>query len=158
MQKVKTFLWYDNQAEEAAKLYTSLIPNSKITSVTRFQNAGPSGDVTVVEFELAGVAYQAMNAGPEFKFTEATSILVHCESQEEVDKYWNALIADGGEESYCGWLKDKFGLSWQITPTRLLDLTADPDPERAQRATQAMLQMRKIDIATLEAAADGKVA
>lgn len=157
MDKVKTFLWYDNQAEEAAQLYTSLIPNSRITDVTRYENADPSGNtVTIVTFELAGREFVAMNAGPEFKFNEAISIEVDCDSQEEVDKYWNALTADGGEESYCGWLKDRYGLSWQITPTRLTELLSDPDPERAGRAMQAMLQMRKLDVAALEAAADGK--
>jgi predicted 3-demethylubiquinone-9 3-methyltransferase (glyoxalase superfamily) len=155
MQKTKAFLWYDNQAEEAANLYTSLIPNSKITKVTKFQNAGPSGDVTIVDFELAGTEYTAMNAGPEFKFTEAISIVVDCESQAEVDRYWNALTADGGEESMCGWLKDKYGLSWQIVPARLNELLEDPDPQRAARAMQAMLQMQKLDIAALEKAAAG---
>ena len=155
MQKVTTFLWYDTQAEEAANLYTSLIPNSRVLDVTRFQNAGPSGDVTIVTFELAGIEHVAMNAGPEFKFNESISLQVYCDSQEEVDKYWNTLTADGGEESMCGWLKDKFGLSWQIVPVRLNELLADPDAERSQRAMQAMLQMRKLDIARLEAAAAG---
>jgi predicted 3-demethylubiquinone-9 3-methyltransferase (glyoxalase superfamily) len=121
--------------------------------VTKHENAGPSGTVTVVTFELAGREFVAMSAGPEFKFTEAISIMVDCESQEEVDRYWNALTADGGEESYCGWLKDKYGLSWQIVPTRLNELIADPDPARANRAMQAMLGMQKLDIAALEAAA-----
>ena len=155
MQKIKTFLWYDNQAEDAAKLYTSLFPDSRITDVTKFENAGPSGDVTVVTFVLAGVEYQAMNAGPEFKFTEAVSIAVDCEDQAEVDRYWNALTANGGEESMCGWLKDPYGLSWQIVPKRLNELLADPDPQRAARAMQAMLGMQKLDIAALEAAAAG---
>jgi predicted 3-demethylubiquinone-9 3-methyltransferase (glyoxalase superfamily) len=155
MQKTKTFLWYDNQAEEAARLYTSLIPNSKIVKVTKFQNAGPSGDVTIVDFELAGTEYTAMSAGPEFKFNESVSIVVDCQSQEEVDRYWNALTADGGEESMCGWLKDKFGLSWQIVPSRLNELMEDPDPEKAGRVMQAMLQMQKLDVAALEAAAAG---
>jgi predicted 3-demethylubiquinone-9 3-methyltransferase (glyoxalase superfamily) len=158
MQKIKSFLWYDNQAEEAAKLYTSLFPDSKITKVTKFQNAGPGGDVTIVDFELAGTEYSAMNAGPEFKFNESHSILVDCDSQAEVDRYWNALTADGGEESMCGWLKDKFGLSWQIVPSRLNELLEDPDPERASRAMQAMLQMQKLDVAALEKAAAGQAA
>ena len=159
MQKVTTFLWYDTQAEEAAKLYTSLIPNSRIVDVTRYENADPNGaTVGLVTFELGGQEYIAMNAGPEFKFNESISLMVTCESQEEVDKYWNALTADGGEESQCGWLKDRYGLSWQIVPNRLNELLADPDPERSQRAMQAMLQMRKLDIAALEAAADGKAA
>ena len=157
MDKIKTFLWYDNQAEEAAKLYTSLLPDSRITNVTKYENADPSGNtVTIVDFELAGRQFVAMNAGPMFKFNESISIMVDCEDQAEVDRYWNALTADGGEESMCGWLKDKYGLSWQIVPKVLDDLLADPDPERAGRAMQAMLSMQKLDIAGLEAAADGK--
>ena len=155
MDKFKTFLWYDNQAEEAAQLYTSLFPNSRITDVTKYEDAGPAGTVTIVTFELGGREFVAMNAGPEFKFNESISILVDCESQEEVDRYWNALTADGGEESMCGWLKDKYGLSWQIVPTVLNDLLADPDAERAGRAMQAMLSMQKLDIAALKAAAAG---
>ncbi len=155
MSKVTTFLWYDNQAEEAAKLYTSLIPNSKITDVTRYENAGPSGNVTIVTFELDGQQFTAMNAGPAFKFTEAVSVMVSCDSQEEVDRLWDALTADGGEESMCGWLKDKYGLSWQIVPKRLNELLADPDSEKAGRALQAMLQMRKLDVKALESAAAG---
>ena len=155
--KVKTFLWYDNQAEEAAQLYTSLIPNSRVTKVTKYDNADPTGNtVTIVDFELAGRQFVAMNAGPMFKFNESISIMVDCEDQAEVDRYWNALTADGGEESMCGWLKDKYGLSWQIVPKVLDDLLADPDPERAGRAMQAMLSMQKLDIAGLKAAADGK--
>ena len=155
--KVKTFLWYDNQAEEAAQLYTSLIPNSRVTKVTKYDNADPTGNtVTIVDFELAGRQFVAMNAGPMFKFNESISIMVDCEDQAEVDRYWNALTAEGGEESMCGWLKDKYGLSWQIVPKVLDDLLADPDPERAGRAMQAMLSMQKLDIAGLKAAADGK--
>ena len=155
MQKVTTFLWYENQAEEAAKLYTSLIPDSRIVDVTRHENAGPSGTVTLVTFELGGQQFIAMNAGPEFKFTEAISLMVSCESQAEVDRLWSALTADGGEESMCGWLKDRYGLSWQIVPTRLGELMGDADMEKSQRVMQAMLQMRKLDIEALEAAHAG---
>ena len=155
MQKIKTFLWYDNQAEEAAALYTSLFPNSKIVNVTKFENAGPAGTVTVVDFVLDGVEFTAMNAGPEFKFNESVSLYVDCQSQEEVDRLWGALTADGGEESMCGWLKDKYGLSWQIVPSVLNELLGDPDPEKAGRAMQAMLQMQKLDIATLQKATAG---
>jgi predicted 3-demethylubiquinone-9 3-methyltransferase (glyoxalase superfamily) len=156
VQKIKTFLWYDNQAEQAANLYTSLFPDSRITNVTKYENAGPSIDVTIVEFELAGREFVAMNAGPEFKFTEAISIMVDCEDQAEVDRYWSALTADGGEESMCGWLKDRWGLSWQIVPKVMNQLLGDPDPGRAGRAMQAMLSMQKLNIAALQAAADGR--
>ena len=158
-QKITPSLWFDNQAEEAAALYTSLFPDSRITDVTKYEDADPSGNtVTIVTFALAGREFVAMNAGPMFKFNEAISIAVDCDSQEEVDKYWNALTANGGEESMCGWLKDKYGLSWQIVPTRLNELLADPDKEKAGRAMQAMLQMRKLDVAALEAAAEGRAA
>ena len=156
MSKVTTFLWYDNQAEEAAKLYTSLVPNSRITDVTKHENADPSGaTVTLVTFELDGQQFIGMNAGPEFKFNESVSIMVACEDQAEVDRLWNALTANGGEESMCGWLKDRYGLSWQIVPKRLNELLADPDSEKAGRALQAMLQMRKLDVKALESAAAG---
>lgn len=159
MQKITTFLWFDKEAEEAAKLYTSIFPNSRITDVQHYENANPDGSsVTVVTFELDGQQFIAMNAGPMFKFSEAISLHVNCESQEEVDKYWDALTADGGEESECGWLKDKFGLSWQIVPIEMNKLFADPDRERAGRAMQAMFQMRKLDINALKAAADGVTA
>ena len=148
MQKVTTFLWYDDGAEEAAALYVSLLPDSRILSVNR------AAGVTLVRFVLAGTEYQSMNAGPQFPFTEAASIMVLCDDQAEVDRLWDALIADGGEPSQCGWLKDRWGLSWQIVPARLLELQNDPDPERASRANEAMLRMAKIDIAALEAAAD----
>jgi predicted 3-demethylubiquinone-9 3-methyltransferase (glyoxalase superfamily) len=151
MQKVKTFLWYDTGAEDAARLYVSLLPDSRILSV---DGMGGEGGTTVVGFELAGVEYLAMNAGPMFPFTEAASIMVLCDDQAEVDRLWEALIADGGAPSQCGWLKDRWGLSWQITPKRLLELQRDPDPGRAGRANAAMMTMGKIDIAALEAAAD----
>ncbi|MFF2051974.1 VOC family protein [Leifsonia sp. NPDC058194] len=152
MQKVTTFLWYDDGAEDAATLYTSLLPDSRILSVDRM--GGDGGTVFLVRFVLAGIEYQAMNAGPQFPFTEAASIMVLCDDQAEVDRLWDALIADGGAPSQCGWLRDKWGLSWQITPKRLMELQRDPDPARARRANEAMLTMGKIDIAALEAAAD----
>jgi predicted 3-demethylubiquinone-9 3-methyltransferase (glyoxalase superfamily) len=155
MQKVSTFLWFDSGAVDAAELYVSLLPDSRIIEVQRFGGGG-SDAVVVVRFALAGVEYQAMNGGPAFPFTEAVSLSVVCEDQAEVDRLWEALTADGGEESMCGWLKDRWGLSWQIVPRRLLELQTDPDPDRARRANQAMLGMRKLDIAALEAAADGR--
>ncbi|MGO4593683.1 VOC family protein [Leifsonia sp. 2TAF2] len=155
MQKVTTFLWYAEGVEEAAELYTSLIPDSRILNVQRFGEGMPDG-LVVVQFSLGGVEYQAMNGGPAANFTEAISLSVICDDQAEVDRLWDALTADGGEESQCGWLKDRWGVSWQIVPRRLLELQADPDPVRASRANQAMLTMRKLDIAALEAAADGR--
>ncbi|MEJ7630549.1 MAG: VOC family protein [Nocardioidaceae bacterium] len=157
MQKITTWLWFDTEGEEAAKFYTSIFANSKITDTTRYGSAGPrpEGTVMTVAFELEGREFVALNGGPEFTFDEAISFMVACESQEEVDDFWSKLT-DGGEESQCGWLKDKFGLSWQIIPTRLNELLGDPDPERAQRAMQAMLQMKKIEIDELERAADGE--
>jgi predicted 3-demethylubiquinone-9 3-methyltransferase (glyoxalase superfamily) len=151
MQKVTTFLWYDSEAVEAAELYVSLLPDSRILAV---DSMGGEGGVTLVRFVLAGVEYQAMNAGPQFPFTEAASIMVLCDDQAEVDRLWNALIAGGGEPSQCGWLKDRWGLSWQIVPNRLMELQRDADQGRARRANEAMLRMSKIDIAAIEAAAD----
>lgn len=151
-QKIVTYLWFDNQAEEAMAYYTSLFPDSKVLS----RMPGPDGNVMVGNFQLAGQEFIALNGGPQFKFSEAISLLVHCESQAEVDRLWNKLVGDGGEESMCGWLKDKYGLSWQIIPNRLMELLGDKDPERAGRAMQAMLKMRKIDVPVLERAADGK--
>lgn len=158
VQKIQPFLWYDSQAEEAAKFYCSLFPNSKLGKVTCYppgSYGGMDGKVMTVEFELSGQPVTALNAGPAFKFNEAISFTVACEDQAEVDRYWNALTADGGEESQCGWLKDRFGLSWQIVPTVLHELVGDPDPEKARRATEAMLGMRKLDIAALKAAHAG---
>jgi predicted 3-demethylubiquinone-9 3-methyltransferase (glyoxalase superfamily) len=152
-------LWFDGKAEEAAKLYVSLLPNSKIDKVVHAPGDSPSGnrgDVLVVEFTLDGRPFQALNGGPMFKFTEAISMAVSVEGQAETDRLWNALIADGGAPSQCGWLKDKFGLSWQIVPKELIRLMTDPDPARAQRAMGAMMKMQKIDIATIEAAAAGR--
>ena len=154
--KITPFLWFDTQAEEAANFYISVFKNSKLKEVTRFGDdvPGPKGQVMVVAFTLDGQDFIALNGGPMFKFTEAVSFVVDCQDQEEVDYYWNKLTENGGEESMCGWLKDKFGLSWQIVPKRLNELMADPDPVKAGRVTQAMLQMRKIVIADLQRAYD----
>jgi predicted 3-demethylubiquinone-9 3-methyltransferase (glyoxalase superfamily) len=165
MQKITPYLWFDKEAEEAASLYVDLFngrpgadapTKSKVVEVARYGEAGPGqpGTAMTATFELEGQEFIALNGGPQFAFTEAFSIFVRCDSQEEVDYYWDALTSDGGEESQCGWLKDRFGLSWQIIPDRLMELLGDPNPGRSQRAMQAMLQMRKIDIATLERAAD----
>jgi predicted 3-demethylubiquinone-9 3-methyltransferase (glyoxalase superfamily) len=155
MQQITPCLWFDTEGEEAAELYTSVFPNSKIVEVTRYGSAGPRADgmVMTVEFELNGQSFVALNGGPGYTFSEAISFQVGCKDQDEVDYYWTAL-SEGGEEGPCGWVKDRFGLSWQIIPTRLTELLADPDPERAQRAMAAMLEMRKIDIAGVERAAD----
>lgn len=150
-QKITTYLWFDDNAEEAARLYASIFPDSRVVDVTRKED----GTAFVVTFELAGQQFIGLNGGPQFRFTEAASLFVTCDSQEEVDEYWDRLTADGGEESQCGWLKDKFGLSWQIIPTALTECLSDPDPERSNRAMQAMLGMRKIDIKELYAARDG---
>lgn len=151
MQKIVTYLWFDNQAEEAMRFYTSLFKNSQILSTS----PGPDGKMLVGNFTLDGQEFIALNGGPQFKFTEAISLLVNCETQAEVDELWAKLTAGGGEESMCGWLKDKYGLSWQIIPTALGRLMGDPDPAKAGRAMQAMLQMRKIDIAGLQRAYEG---
>jgi predicted 3-demethylubiquinone-9 3-methyltransferase (glyoxalase superfamily) len=155
-QKITPWLWFDTEAEEAAAFYTSLFPDSRITAVTHYGDAGPrpAGTVMTVSFELSGAPFVGLNGGPEFHFTEAVSLMVACADQGEVDRYWNALVADGGEESMCGWCKDRFGLWWQIVPTAMERLLGDPDPERAQRAMAAMLTMRKLDVAALERAAD----
>jgi predicted 3-demethylubiquinone-9 3-methyltransferase (glyoxalase superfamily) len=152
MQKIVPFLWFDCQAEEAMNYYASVIPDSEVVSVMR----GPDGKVLTGTVRLAGQEFMALNGGPQFRFTEAISLFVRCETQAEVDRLWATLTADGGEESQCGWLKDKYGLSWQIIPNRLGELLGDPDPERAGRAMQAMLGMRKIDVAGLEKAAAGR--
>jgi predicted 3-demethylubiquinone-9 3-methyltransferase (glyoxalase superfamily) len=162
MQKITTFLWYDDQAEEAVAHYVEVFSTRPgtpgpcgVLEVSRYGEAGPGtpGTVMVVEFELDGQRFLALNGGPDFAFTEAISLYVHCESQDEVDHFWK-LLSDGGEEGPCGWLKDRWGLSWQIVPTALTRLLSDPDPARAQRAMRAMLQMGKIEIAELERAAD----
>jgi predicted 3-demethylubiquinone-9 3-methyltransferase (glyoxalase superfamily) len=156
MQKITPFLWFEDQAEEAANFYTSIFKNSKLGSVTRYGEGGPGpeGSAMTVSFELEGLQFTALNGGPEFNFTEAVSFLVDCKSQEEVDYLWEKL-SEGGEEGPCGWLKDKFGLSWQIIPTALTEMLNDPDPEKARRVTEAMLQMKKIDVPTLEQAYAG---
>lgn len=154
MQKITPFLWFNDNAEEAINFYTSLFPNSKIISVSRYGEGGPGtpGTVMTATFQLNGQEFMALNGGPQFRFNESISLFVRCETQEEVDRLWNALTSNGGEESMCGWLKDKFGLSWQIVPNALEELLSDPDPARAQHVTQAMLQMKKIDIPTLQRA------
>ena len=156
-QKITPFLWFDHQAEEAADLYTSIFKNSKILHVSRYGDAGPGpkGSAMVVNFQLAGQEFIALNGGPRFTFSEAFSFVVNCEDQQEVDYYWRKLTANGGAESMCGWLKDRFGFSWQIVPTILSKLMAGTDPERANRVMQALLQMKKIDIKRLQEAADG---
>jgi len=151
MPKITPCLWFDTEGEEAAKLYTSVFPNSRIVEVSRYGSAGPrpEGTVMTVSFELDGQAFVALNGGPEFTFDEAVSFQVDCETQDEVDAYWSKL-SEGGEEGPCGWLKDRFGLSWQIVPGVLPELLADPDREKAQRVMAAMLKMKKIDIEELE--------
>jgi predicted 3-demethylubiquinone-9 3-methyltransferase (glyoxalase superfamily) len=146
-------LWFDTDGEDAAKLYTSIVPNSRITEVVRHGSAGPreEGTVMTVSFELNGQPFLALNGGPQYTFSEAVSFQIMCETQEEVDRYWSAL-SEGGEEGPCGWLKDRFGLSWQIVPTRLPELLTDPDRERAQRVMACMMKMGKLEIADLEAA------
>jgi predicted 3-demethylubiquinone-9 3-methyltransferase (glyoxalase superfamily) len=153
MQKITPFLWFDGQAEEAAKFYTSLFKDSKIGDVSRYGEAGPGspGKVMSVTFELAGQHFMALNGGPEFHFTEAISFFVNCDTQAEVDQLWTKLT-EGGEESQCGWLKDKFGLSWQIVPSTLGNYLGGPDAEGAQRAMRAMLLMKKLDIGKLKQA------
>jgi len=157
MQKVTPFLSFDGQAEEAARFYVSLLPDSRIDRVTRSPidtPGGPTGTVLMVEFTLAGTQFFALNT-PGFQFTEAVSFLIACADQAETDRLWAALTANGGSEVACGWLKDRWGVAWQVTPTRLLELVKDPDPDRARRAMEAMVKMIKIDIATVERAADG---
>jgi predicted 3-demethylubiquinone-9 3-methyltransferase (glyoxalase superfamily) len=152
MKKITPFLWFDSQAEEAMNFYVSLFKNSKVNSVSR----GPDGKAFTVAFELDGQEFMGMNAGPQFKFNEAVSMSVNCEDQTEVDYFWNALTADGGEESMCSWCKDKYGLSWQIVPKQLGELMGDPDPEKSQRVMDAMLKMKKIIVADLQKAHDGE--
>jgi predicted 3-demethylubiquinone-9 3-methyltransferase (glyoxalase superfamily) len=157
MPAITPCLWFDTQGQEAAELYVSVFPNSRITNTSYYGEAGPreAGTVLTVEFELDGKPFTALNGGPEFTFTEAVSFQIDCADQDEVDHYWTRLTADGGEEGPCGWLKDRFGLSWQVVPRRLSELLTDPDPGRSQRAMRAMLGMKKLDVAALEAAADG---
>jgi predicted 3-demethylubiquinone-9 3-methyltransferase (glyoxalase superfamily) len=157
-QRINPFLWFDNNAEEAANYYITVFKNSKINRITRYTKAGPGaeGSVVTAEFELDGQTFVALNGGPVFKFTEAVSFVVNCGTQEEVDYYWNKLIADGGEESQCGWLKDKFGLSWQIVPTLLIDYIADKDTKKAAQVMEVMMKMRKIIVADIQRAYDQK--
>jgi predicted 3-demethylubiquinone-9 3-methyltransferase (glyoxalase superfamily) len=159
-KKITPCLWFDQNAEEAIAFYKSIFPDTKVGEVLRWGEAGHGepGSVLTMEFNLMGQDFLALNGGPEFKFNESVSFIVNCKDQAEVDRYWMALTADGGEESMCGWLKDKYGLSWQITPEKLPELLRDRDPERADRAMKAMLTMRKIDLKKLEEAAEGKVA
>lgn len=156
MQKITTHLWFDDQALEAAEFYTSIFENSKVVDVSHYGDGAPrpAGTVLTVTFELEGQRFVALNGGPHFTFTEAISLYVDCEDQAEVDYYWDKLV-DGGEPSMCGWLKDRYGLSWQIIPNELPQLLTDPDPERSQRAMQAMLTMNKIDIGAIRKAHRG---
>jgi predicted 3-demethylubiquinone-9 3-methyltransferase (glyoxalase superfamily) len=158
MQKITPFLWFETQAEEAMNFYVSIFKNSKVLGVGRYGDEGPGepGSVMTASFEIEGMEFTALNGGPEFKFNESVSFLVHCQTQEEVDYYWSRLTADGGEESMCGWLKDKYGLSWQIVPDALMEMLSDPDKGKAGRVMQAMLQMRKIDLAELRRASTGE--
>lgn len=153
--RITPFLWFDREAEEAAKFYTAIFPDSKIEKVVRNSEAapGPAGGVMTVQFSLGGQPFTALNGGPVFSFTEAISFVVHCETQQEVDYYWDALLA-GGEPSRCGWLEDRYGVSWQIVPDALPELLGSPDPRVAQRVTQAMMKMVKLDIDTLRKAAE----
>lgn len=157
IQKIKPFLWFDNDAEEAAKFYCSIFKDSKILKISRYTEGspGPVGSVMVVNFQVEGQEFLALNGGPIFKFTEAVSFVITCETQEEVDYYWTKLLAEGGKESQCGWLKDRFGLSWQVTPRILGELLAGEDKKKAQHVMTAMLKMQKIDIGELQRAAQG---
>ena len=153
--KLTTCLWFDTQGEEAAEFYCSVIPNSRVLDVSRYGEAGPGvpGTAMTVSFELDGRPFVALNGGPEFRFNESVSLQISCRDQEEVDHYWTTLL-EGGEEGMCGWLKDRYGFSWQVVPTALSELLGDPDPDRSQRAMKAMLGMRKIDIEGMRRAAD----
>ena len=156
MPQITPFLWFDTQALEAAEFYCSIFPNSKITNVSHYSDAGPepAGSVMTVSFVLDGLEITALNVGPHFQHTEAFSLSISCADQAEVDYYWEKLT-DGGEESQCGWLKDRFGLSWQVTPVGMVEIYTSDDPERVKRAMQAMFSMKKLDLAALKAAADG---
>ena len=154
MQKITPFLWFDKEARQAAKFYTTVFKEAKITSPVTSLEDTPSGTVDIITIELFGQAFTLMSAGPQFKFNEAISFVIDCNDQEEVDYYWEHLIADGGEESQCGWLKDKFGVSWQVVPKQLGELISGPDPKKAGAAMQAMLQMKKLVIEDLQKAYD----
>ena len=155
-------MWFEDQAEDAAKFYTSIFKNSKVGKITRYGESAekaagrPAGSVMTVEFEIAGQKFTALNGGPVFKFNESISFVVNCETQEDVDYFWEKLTSDGGQESQCGWLRDKFGVSWQVVPTVLIEMLHDKDPERSERVMKAMLQMQKIDIKKLNDAYAGK--
>lgn len=157
MPTITPFLWYDDNAEEAVDFYSTLFTDAKVHSVSRYGEAGPGapGKVMTIDFELAGQHLTALNGGPQFPFTEAFSLAVRVDTQDEVDRLWDALCADGGAEGNCGWVRDKFGLWWQIVPATLEEVLGDPDPDKAQRAMQAMLSMHKLDITALKAARDG---
>lgn len=156
MSKIAPCLWFNGEAEEAARFYVSLFPESEIVSVSRYGNGGPfpAGTALMVEFSLGGQRFQALNGGPQFTPSEAMSLSIKAKDAAEVDHFWNALTADGGKESQCGWLKDRFGVSWQVVPEGLGTLLGDPDPARAKKAVQAMMQMKKLDLAAMRAAAD----
>jgi len=164
MQKITPFLWFDNQAEEAVKFYTSIFKNSKVGKILRYgeeaakvsQSGRPEGSALTIEFEIEGQKFTALNGGPAFKFNESISFVVNCDTQKEVDYFWEKLTADGGQESQCSWLKDKFGVSWQVVPTVLIEMLGDKDSEKAERVMKAMLQMQKIDIKTLKQAYEQK--
>jgi predicted 3-demethylubiquinone-9 3-methyltransferase (glyoxalase superfamily) len=162
MQKITPFLWFDHRAEEAAKFYTSVFKNSKVGRILRYDEAsakaagGTVGSVLTIEFEIEGQKFTALNGGPEFKFNESISFVVNCDTQKEVDYFWEKLTSGGGQESHCGWLRDKFGVSWQIVPTVLIEMLHDKDSEKSERVMKAMLQMQKIDIETLKEAYAGK--
>ena len=156
-QKITTFLWFDNNAEEAVNFYCSVFKNSRILQTVRSGEAGPGPKdaALVVDFELDGQNFTALNGGPQFKFTEAISLVIHCDTQDEIDYYWEKLTADGGQESMCGWLKDKYGLSWQVIPSILPQLFGDADRARVDRVMQVVMTMKKLDIATMKKAAEG---
>ncbi len=162
LQKIYPCLWFDNQAEEAAKFYVSIFKNSKLGHIARYDEASskasgrPKGSVMTVTFNLDGQDFMGLNGGPVFKFSEAISFVVNCENQEEIDYHWNKLTSDGGEESVCGWLKDKYGLSWQIVPAVMDEMMSDKDKKKVERVMKAMLQMKKLDIKKLQDAYDGK--
>jgi predicted 3-demethylubiquinone-9 3-methyltransferase (glyoxalase superfamily) len=158
MPRITSFLWFDTEAEEAARFYVSIFDNSRIGTIVRYGDAGPGpkGSVMTVAFEVDGHQFIALNGGPHFKFSEAISFSIDCKTQDDVDRYWNALTGGGGSEQPCGWLKDKFGMSWQVNPTVLGEMLNDPDPEKARRTMEAMLTMKKIDIAALKRAHAGQ--
>jgi predicted 3-demethylubiquinone-9 3-methyltransferase (glyoxalase superfamily) len=155
MPRITPNLWFDTQGLEAAEFYASIFPNSKVTNVTHYADGPRKGTVLTVDFVLDGQEFTALNGGPEFSFDEAMSLLINCADQAEVDYYWDALLQGGGEESQCGWLKDKYGVSWQVCPEAMLEIISDPDPARVSRAMQAMYGMKKLDLKALQAAADG---